>query len=42
MLGATRQAVSKILNQWRDNELVRIEYGKIIIVKPNALANLAQ
>lgn len=41
MLGATRQAVSKILNQWRDEDVITIEYGRITIRNTNYLANLA-
>ncbi len=41
MLGATRQAVSKILNEWRDENVIAIEYGKITIIDTDHLANLA-
>jgi CRP-like cAMP-binding protein len=41
MLGASRQAVSKILNQWRDENVISIEYGKITILSTSYLANLA-
>ncbi|MFT6310873.1 MAG: CRP-like cAMP-binding protein [Porticoccus sp.] len=41
MLGATRQAVSKILNQWRDEDVISIEYGKITILNTSYLATLA-
>jgi CRP-like cAMP-binding protein len=41
MLGATRQAVSKILNQWRDEDVITIEYGKITLLNTHYLANLA-
>jgi CRP/FNR family cyclic AMP-dependent transcriptional regulator len=41
MLGVTRQAVSKILNHWRDENIVAIEYGKIIIIDPSYLAKLS-
>ncbi len=41
MLGATRQAVSKILNQWRDANIISIDYGKITIHNPAQLALIA-
>ena len=41
MLGATRQAVSKILNQWRDQDVITIKYGKISLLNTTYLANLA-
>jgi CRP-like cAMP-binding protein len=41
MLGATRQAVSKILNHWRDEEVITIEYGKVKLLNTHYLANLA-
>jgi CRP-like cAMP-binding protein len=41
MLGATRQAVSKILNQWRDEDVITIDYVKITLLNTHYLANLA-
>lgn len=32
MLGASRQAVSKVLNQWREQGVIELQYGKIRIV----------
>lgn len=32
MLGASRQAVSKVLNQWRERGVIELQYGKIRIV----------
>lgn len=31
MLGASRQMVSKVLNQWQDDGIIAIEYGKLFI-----------
>jgi len=42
MLGASRQSISKILNQWQDNDIIQIEYGRIIILDANYLTALAQ
>ena len=41
MVGATRQAVSKVLNRWRDREFISLAYGKIVILEPAELAILA-
>jgi CRP-like cAMP-binding protein len=40
MLGASRQAVSKLLNQWRDDGLIALEYGGITVLQPAALARI--
>ena len=31
MVGATRQAVSKVLNQWREQDIISLEYGGITV-----------
>lgn len=41
MLGASRQMVSKVLNQWRDDGLITIEYGKLIIEDAVRLRHIA-
>jgi CRP-like cAMP-binding protein len=40
MLGASRQAVSKILNQWRVHGLIALEYGGITILQPASLERI--
>ena len=41
MLGATRQAVSKVLNSWREQNLIALEYGKITVLSPSLLEAVA-
>ncbi|MGI9288864.1 MAG: Crp/Fnr family transcriptional regulator [Pseudomonadales bacterium] len=41
MVGATRQAVSKVLNLWRDQNIISLEYGKISVLSPAELENIA-
>lgn len=40
-VGATREAVSKILSQWRETGVVQLGRGKITILDPVGLADLA-
>ncbi len=40
MLGASRQAVSKILNQWRDDGLIALEYGGITVLQLSSLERM--
>jgi CRP/FNR family cyclic AMP-dependent transcriptional regulator len=42
MLGATRQAVSKVLNSWREQNLIALEYGKITMLEPSLLEAVAR
>lgn len=37
MVGATRQAVSKVLNQWREQGIISLEYGGITVHDPTGL-----
>jgi CRP-like cAMP-binding protein len=41
MLGASRQMVSKVLNHWRDEGIIGIEYGKLIIHDRSRLRDIA-
>lgn len=42
MLGATRQAVSKVLNSWREQNLIALQYGKITVLSTSGLETVAQ
>lgn len=42
MVGATRQAVSKVLNQWREQGIVSLEYGKITVLLQARLEAVAE
>ncbi len=42
MLGASRQAVSKILNQWRVDGLIALEYGGITILQSDSLERIVE
>ena len=41
MVGASRQAVSKVLNRWRGEGIISLEYGKITVLLPERLAGIA-
>lgn len=41
MVGATRQAVSKVLNLWRDQNIISLEYGRINVLRPAELEDIA-
>ena len=41
MVGATRPAVSKLLNQWREQGIISLEYGKITVLLPAQLQLIA-
>ena len=41
MVGATRPAVSKLLNQWREQGIISLEYGKITVLMPAQLQAVA-
>ncbi len=40
MLGASRQAVSKVLNQWRDHGLIDLKYGGISVLQVASLQRI--
>jgi CRP/FNR family cyclic AMP-dependent transcriptional regulator len=42
MLGASRQAVSKVLNQWREQGVIDLQYGKIRIVSFEHLQQISR
>ena len=42
MLGASRQAVSKVLNQWRQQGVIDLHYGKIRIVSFEQLQQISR
>ena len=42
MLGATRQAVSKVLNSWREQNLIALEYGKITVLSTSGLETVTR
>ena len=41
MVGATRQAVSKVLNRWRGDGIIALEYGRITVLLPAELQGIA-
>lgn len=41
MVGATRQAVSKVLNRWRGEGIISLEYGRITVLLPARLEGIA-
>jgi CRP/FNR family transcriptional regulator, cyclic AMP receptor protein len=41
MVGATRQAVSKVLNQWRGQGIIDLQYGKISVLQSQQLREIA-
>lgn len=41
MLGASRQAVSKVLNQWREQGLIDLKYGGITLLQHASLRRIA-
>jgi CRP/FNR family cyclic AMP-dependent transcriptional regulator len=41
MVGATRQAVSKVLNQWRVQGIIDLEYSRICVLQPQQLRAIA-
>ena len=41
MVGATRQAVSKVLNDWRSQGIISLEYGRISIIGGEQLQRIA-
>ena len=42
MVGATRQAVSKVLNQWRGEGIISLEYGRITVCSYASLEAIAR
>lgn len=42
MVGATRQAVSKVLNKWREEQMISLEYGRIKVLLPKALEDIVR
>ncbi len=40
MVGATRQAVSKVLNQWRGDGIIALEYGRISVLSEERLQRI--
>lgn len=42
MVGATRQAVSKVLNKWREGGLISLEYGSIKVLSLSALQEIVR
>ena len=41
MVGATRQAVSKVLNRWREQKIISLEYSRITVLLPDRLGDIA-
>lgn len=42
MVGATRQAVSKVLNKWHEEQMISLEYGRIKVLLPKALEDIVR
>ncbi len=42
MVGATRQAVSKVLNKWREEDVISLEYGRIKVLLPKVLEDIVR
>ena len=40
ILGVTRQSIYRTIKQWQKNKWVSVEYGNIVILRPDCLASL--
>jgi len=41
MMGASRQAISKILKSWEDQKLIKLDYGKTTILNLKQIRKIA-